>query len=210
MAGVRSDLPELVLASASPRRRELLGELNIPFTVVPANIDESVRPAEQPEVYVRRMAASKAQQGVTTAGSSPVLAADTAVVLDAQIFGKPHDRAHALEMLAQLAGRSHRVISSVALAIGDQLLQRQTITEVCFGAISALELEAYWATGEPADKAGAYGIQGYGARFVTGINGSYTGVVGLPLYETAELLRWAGYQPAFPGGVTVPSDQADP
>jgi septum formation protein len=195
---MRSDLPELVLASASPRRRQLLAELDVPFSILPADIDESVLPDEQPETYVRRMAAAKARQGQSTAGASPVLGADTAVVLDAQIFGKPRERAHALDMLGQLSARSHAVISCVALAIGDQLLQRETITEVCFGKLSAADCDAYWSTGEPADKAGGYAIQGYGARFVKTINGSYTGVVGLPLFETAELLRLAGYRPGFP------------
>jgi septum formation protein len=206
MTRMTSDRPELVLASASPRRRELLAGLDVRFTVVPADIDESVLPGEQPELYVKRMAAAKAQQGQQTAGARPVLGADTAVVLDEQIFGKPRDRADALEMLALLSDRSHRVISSVALALGDQLLQRQTITEVCFGPISLATREAYWSTGEPADKAGGYAIQGYGAQFVKYINGSYTGVVGLPLFETTELLRCMGYQPGFP---TVPPSRSD-
>ncbi|HJP03875.1 MAG: hypothetical protein CL799_00155 [Chromatiales bacterium] len=197
MAGNANQAPELVLASASPRRQELLAQLGVQFSVVPADIDESILPGEAPELYVQRMAASKAQAGRTGAGKRPVLGADTVVVLGERILGKPRDRDDALEMLTLLSDRTHRVISGVAIADGQQLLERQSQTEVSFGKISAAAREAYWATGEPRDKAGAYAIQGYGAVFVTHINGSYTGVVGLPLYETAELLRCVGFKPAF-------------
>lgn len=191
---------ELVLASASPRRRELLAQLGVQFDVVPADIDEYVLPGERPETYVRRMAEGKAKAGWAGASGRPVLGADTAVVVDGLILGKPRDRDDALRMLELLSGRTHRVISGVAIADGDQVLERLCSTEVTFGEISAAEREAYWATGEPQDKAGAYGIQGLGARFVRHINGSYTGVVGLPLYETAELLRCTGLLPG-PGPV---------
>lgn len=192
-----TDMPELVLASGSARRRELLARLGVKFTVSPADIDESVLPGEQPEVYVQRMAAAKAQWGVQNVGPRPVLGADTAVVLGDRIFGKPRNRVDALEMLELLSGRVHRVFSGVAIADGHQLVERLSITDVCFGELSAAEREAYWATGEPADKAGAYAIQGHGALFVRHINGSYTGVVGLPLFETAELLRCVGYRPGL-------------
>ncbi|MDP6436141.1 MAG: Maf family protein [Gammaproteobacteria bacterium] len=188
-------MPELLLASASPRRRELLTQLGVQFTVVPANIDESILPGELPESYVRRMAAGKAEAGRRSAGGRPALGADTAVIIDDRILGKPRDRADALDMLELLAGRTHQVISGVAVADGTQVLERLSTTKVSFGPISAAEREAYWATGEPRDKAGAYAIQGYGAVFVRHINGSYTGVVGLPLYETAELLRCIGLNP---------------
>jgi septum formation protein len=191
------ELPPLILASGSARRRELLAKLAVSFVVSPTDTDESVLPGERPEAYVQRVAAAKAAKALQTLGARPVLAADTAVVLGEQIFGKPRDRAHALEILERLSGRAHRVISAVAVSDGYQLTERLSITEVCFGDISAAEREAYWETGEPADKAGAYAIQGHGAIFVKAINGSYTGVVGLPLYETAELLRYIGYRPGL-------------
>jgi septum formation protein len=193
-----SDLPALVLATASPRRSELLAQLGVSFTVAPADIDERVAPAEAPQAYVRRMAIGKAQQGYAQAvavrkGSALiVLGADTTVVVDEQILGKPDDQADAMRMLEQLSGRTHKVMSSVAMTDGTQVDTRTSVTEVSFRDIGPDERAAYWGTGEPCDKAGAYGIQGLGALFVSGLNGSYTGVVGLPLYETAELLELFG------------------
>ncbi|MFA5940770.1 MAG: nucleoside triphosphate pyrophosphatase [Sinimarinibacterium sp.] len=184
---------QLVLASASPRRRELLVQLGVRAMVRPAGVPETVRPRESAEAYARRIALEKAQAGAAgTAIDLPVLGADTDVVLDGEILGKPGSRQHAVEMLLRLAGRSHQVYSAVAMVRGGREAVRLSVTEVSFGPISAAQAEAYWASGEPADKAGAYGIQGLGAAFVREIRGSYSGVVGLPLYETCELLAEFG------------------
>ena len=196
MAGVTRVSRKLILASASPRRRELMKLFGLPFDAVAADIDETVLPGELPAEYVRRMAAGKAHRGLELAGPGPVvLGADTAVVLGPRILGKPRDRADALHILQTLSGQTHEVLSAVAVTDGDTFNERLSVTEVTFGALSIEQCEAYWATGEPADKAGAYGIQGIGGLFVKYISGSYTGVVGLPVYETAELLRCMGYEP---------------
>jgi septum formation protein len=184
---------ELVLASASPRRQELLRQLGVSFTVAPADIDETPRKGETPPEYVRRMAHEKAAAATGRAGTGIlVLAADTVVVLGQQILGKPADRADAVNMLTMLSEQTHNVLSAVALSDGNGVSEALSDTRVSFGKLSAADAEAYWQTGEPTDKAGAYGIQGYGAVFVKRIEGSYTGVVGLPLYETAQLLKGAG------------------
>lgn len=187
---------ELLLASGSPRRRELLASLGVPFGVAPADIDETVRTGELPEAYVHRMALAKAKAGFEQAGGTAhtVLGSDTAVVLGDRIFGKPIDRDDALEMLLMLSGNTHRVMSAVALVADGRVAQRLSITEVEFRAIASTEAAAYWRTGEPADKAGGYGIQGLGALFVKALHGSYSGVVGLPLFETAELLGEFGFE----------------
>jgi len=198
MAQTGSHCPALLLASASPRRRELLAQLGVSFTVAPADIDEQVMPEEAPEAYVCRMAVSKALAGLarvaaaTEARQPIVLGADTTVVIDKQILGKPHDQEDALRMLALLSGRTHHVMSSVAVTDGERTETRTSITTVSFRDIRSGESAAYWASGEPCDKAGAYAVQGYGAVFVKELQGSYTGVVGLPLYETAELLAMFG------------------
>lgn len=189
----------VVLASASPRRRELLAQIGVEFTVSPADIDETVRPGETPDDYVLRLAISKAQQGYAGLAdpvtASLVLGADTAVVLDKQILGKPRDQADAEYMLACLAGRTHRVMSAVAVTDGQRLASRLSITAVTFRELRAEEITAYWQSGEPRDKAGAYGIQGFGALLVSELHGSYSGVVGLPLFETGELLESFGWSP---------------
>ncbi len=183
----------LVLASASPRRRELLAVLGVEFAVAPADIDESVRPGEAPQAYVRRMALEKARAGLRAAGNAVVLGADTSVVLDGRILGKPQDRDAALALLADLSGREHQVLSAVALVAADGETEALSATQVRFREITPAEAAAYWASGEPADKAGGYGIQGLGSVFVEALSGSYTGVVGLPLFETAGLLEQRGY-----------------
>jgi septum formation protein len=188
----------IILASASPRRRELLAQLGVSFTVAPADIDERVAPEEAPQDYVRRMALGKAQAGYAqalTAGIEPglaVLGADTTVVIDKCILGKPQHKVDAIRMLDQLSGRTHHVLSAVAVTDGLRIEDRTSITEVSFRNIHPAEAAAYWATGEPCDKAGAYAVQGLGALFVQELKGSYTGIVGLPLYETAELLALFG------------------
>lgn len=183
----------IYLASASPRRRMLLEQLGLRFEVLTAEVDESRRPGEPPRDYVLRLARLKAETAAARiTARAPVLAADTAVVLDDVIFGKPRDRADALAILAQMSGRRHQVLSAVALWQPGGLSTVLSVSHVGFGPISREQAEAYWETGEPRDKAGAYGIQGRGALFVAQLEGSYSGVMGLPLYETAALLREAG------------------
>ncbi|HEY0914710.1 MAG TPA: nucleoside triphosphate pyrophosphatase [Solimonas sp.] len=182
-------MTDFYLASRSPRRQELLQQLGLAFEVLPADIPEEPGPAEAPADYALRMARGKALAAQALAPRPlPVLGADTDVVLDGRILGKPRDRAHALELLAALADREHEVYSAVALVQGDRVETRLSVTWVRFGAVTPDAAAAYWDSGEPADKAGGYGIQGLGAQFVREIQGSYSGVVGLPLYETVELL----------------------
>ena len=191
-----SALPEIDihLASTSPRRRELLAQIGVRHDVVPVVVDETPRPGEAPAEYVLRLALAKARAGHALRGDRPVLGADTAVVVDDRILGKPLDRDDALGMLARLAGREHRVLTAVAV-VGEREETRLSVSHVRFRPIDAAEAAAYWATGEPADKAGGYAVQGLGAIFVESIAGSYSGVMGLPLFETGELLRRAGIAP---------------
>jgi septum formation protein len=192
---VRTGAP-LHLASASPRRRELLAQCGIEAVrlAVPA-IDESPLPDEAPRELVLRLALAKARAGVAALGGAPglVLGADTEVALEGRVFGKPYDEAAGVAMLAALAGRVHEVLSAVALcdAVTGWTATRLSVSRVRFGPISAAAARAYWASGEPADKAGGYAIQGRGSAFVERLEGSYSGVVGLPLFETLELLREA-------------------
>lgn len=187
-------MSDLYLASASPRRLELLSQLGLTCEVVPAHVDESRRPGEAPADYVVRLARLKAETAAARLGrpEQPVLGADTAVVVGGEVLGKPDDRDQGLTMLAKLSGRRHEVLSAVALWSGRGVTSALSLSRVRFRDISVVEAGAYWDTGEPADKAGGYGIQGLGAVFVTELDGSYSGVMGLPLYETAELLRAAG------------------
>jgi septum formation protein len=183
------------LASGSPRRRELLQQIGVSFRVVGMAVDEAVLPDETPLAYVTRLAAAKALAGwerSRDAHQVPVLAADTAVVLDGRILGKPADREDAEGMLGQLSGRTHEVLTAIALRTASGLQTRISRSEVTFRSIAAAEVRAYWETGEPSDKAGAYAIQGRGAIFIADLRGSYSGVMGLPLFETAELLQSAG------------------
>ena len=182
------------LASGSPRRRELLQQIGVSFRLVGTSVDETVRLAENAPAYVLRLAAAKADAGWQTsgAGDAPVLAADTAVVLDGKILGKPADRQDAEAMLRQLSGRTHEVLTAVALRSAAGLQSRISRSEVTFRTIEAPEAQAYWETGEPRDKAGGYAIQGRAAVFVAHLRGSFSGVMGLPLFETAQLLGEAG------------------
>ncbi len=184
--------PQLVLASASPRRRELLDQIGIRFVVQPAEIDEQPVPGECPEQTVRRLAAEKSARIYLRARAEmPVLGADTIVVLDGVILGKPKDMDHGIAMLGKLSGREHRVLSAVSLR-GHRHWITISATRVWFRNMEIPEMVAYWETGEPRDKAGCYAIQGLGSLFVRRIEGSYSGVVGLPLFETAALLGKAG------------------
>jgi len=185
---------QFILASASPRRRQLLEQIGLSFEVRAAAVDETPQPGETAMDYVHRAARLKAEALTRNppVPGLPVLAADTEVVLDGAILGKPKGRDEALRMLARLSGRSHQVLSVVALWKGGSLETARCESRVSFRVLRPGEAEAYWATGEPRDKAGAYGIQGLGALFVERLEGSYSNVVGLPLFETAELLRRAG------------------
>jgi septum formation protein len=186
--------PELILASASPRRRELLQQLAVTFRVAPADIDESITEGESPRDFVQRMALEKALAGFTRAGSSaPALGSDTIVLLNGEILGKPVSRADAVEMLQSLSGQVHHVYSAVAIALKpEQVLETLNVTEVTFADMPTDWIEQYCQGEEPMDKAGAYAVQGGAGQFIRCINGSYSGVMGLPLFETAVLLRQAG------------------
>lgn len=191
--------PQLYLASQSPRRRELLQQLGLVPALIAADVDETPLPSEAAAVYVERLARAKALAGwraVDAAGLAPlpVLGADTSVVLDGEILGKPRDELDACAMLARLAGRTHQVLTGISLCTAQRQLAAVSRTEVTFGALDADRIARYCATGEPLDKAGGYGIQGAAAAFVARIEGSYSGVVGLPLFETAELLRQFGIE----------------
>jgi septum formation protein len=184
--------PILCLGSVSPRRRELLAQLGVSYIVVGPDIDETVRQGETPEQYVLRLAREKALAVRRGGQQLPVLAADTTVVVDGEIFGKPNDREEAVQMLGVQSGRTHEVLTAIALAHSRGVDTRLNASTVRFRKISREECLAYWETGEPRDKAGAYGIQGFGAVFIESLTGSHSGVMGLPLFETGELLRAAG------------------
>lgn len=183
----------LYLASASPRRRELLTQIGVPFVSRSVPVDETTQAGEAPADYVERLARAKAQAALTELGEGAVvLGADTAVVLDGRILGKPGGRDEALAMLTALSGREHQVLTAVALASSARVAARVVSSRVSFRPLKRAEIEAYWASGEPRDKAGSYGIQGLAAVFVRQLQGSYSAVVGLPLCETAELLEEFG------------------
>ena len=189
----------LYLASKSPRRRELLGRLGLRFDVLDLDIPEQRLPGEAAEDYVRRVAREKAGAGLLSVVGNPaavVLGADTEVVLDDEVFGKPRDGADAAAMLRRLSGRRHRVLSAVSLVSPGREVQALSVSEVTFAELSDAEIAAYVATGEPAGKAGGYAIQGGAELFITCLSGSYSGVMGLPLHEAACLLREMGLQPA--------------
>jgi septum formation protein len=184
------DRPEIHLASSSPRRREILTTLGVNFTSAGVDIDESRTPGEDVAEMVLRLASEKAQ--AADAGDLPVLGADTIVTLDGRVFGKPGSEADALAMLQALSGRTHQVLTGVAILRDGVLSTAISSTDVRFRDIDPDEALAYWQSGEPDGKAGGYAIQGVGGIFVESINGSYSGVVGLPVYETAKLLVAAG------------------
>ena len=192
MGSLQLRSPLVCLASVSPRRRELLAQIGVPHRVVGADIDETVGAGEAPRDYVLRMACQKALTVRERGETLPVLAADTTVVLDNTIFGKPRDRDDGLAMLGRLSGRTHEVLTAVALANSRDVTLRLSVSTVRFRGLSSEECAAYWETGEPRDKAGGYAVQGAAAVFIESLSGSYSGVMGLPLFETGELLRAAG------------------
>lgn len=186
---------DLVLASASPRRQEILRDLGLEFSCRPQAIDETPHSGEKPLALVQRLALEKARSALASlsdADHSLVLGSDTIVVCDERILGKPADREDALAMLGLLAGRTHQVITAVAVINHVRELIDLSQTQVSFRSLSHEEILAYWQTGEPLDKAGAYAIQGLGGMFISSISGSYSGVVGLPVYETVNLLAQFG------------------
>jgi len=181
----------IYLASQSPRRRQLLQQIGVRFQAISCEIDETPLFDETAQDFVRRMAIGKARAGHALYPDHPVLGSDTVVVVDGRILGKPKDRDHAIAMLLQLAGREHRVLTGVAL-MAEQQHYRLSDSRVRFRDISTNEAAAYWDSGEPADKAGGYAVQGLGAVYIEYIAGSYSGIMGLPLYETAELMKEIG------------------
>lgn len=185
----------LTLASASPRRAQLLDQIGVPYHVQAAALDEQQLPGESPAQCVQRLALAKAGSILAggRAGDAWVLGADTAVVLDGRMLGKPKDRADHERMLSALSGRTHQVLTAVALVSRGREGGRLSASEVELRPMSVAEIGAYWDSGEPADKAGGYAIQGRGAIFVRSLRGSYSGVMGLPLYETAQLLEEQGF-----------------
>jgi len=197
--------PRIYLASRSPRRRELLTQIGVRFDLLlfragtrsDAEVDETPFPVENPDDYVVRVARAKAAFGTRILAMRhlpprPVLSADTTLDFDGEIIGKPDDEAHACEILTRLSGKTHRVLTSVAVADGDRIEHVRSISEVRFRDLSADEIQRYVASGEPMDKAGAYGLQGRAAIFVAEVKGSPSGIVGLPLCETAQLLKGFG------------------
>ena len=187
--------PQIYLASQSPRRRELLEQIGIYPKVVTADIDEQPHPNEAPAEYVIRLALEKAGavHAMLSEGEMlPVLAADTSVVVDNKILGKPQNYDDALAMMQQLSDRTHKVLTGVALVDNKKISSRLSVSNVTFRPVNEKEAQAYWDSGEPQDKAGGYAIQGLGAMFISRLEGSYSGVMGLPLFETADLLQLAG------------------
>ena len=188
---------DIYLASASPRRQELLTQIGVRFELLKVTVAEVPVAGELPQDFVKRVALEKARAGkqlLSSDDSHPVLGADTAVVIEDRILGKPADRQEALGMLSSLSGRSHQVMSAVAIIAKREIVQLN-ISKVTFRKLTAQEIEAYWDSGECHDKAGAYAIQGRAAIFIQELQGSYSGVMGLPLYETAGLLQQLGINP---------------
>lgn len=186
----------IYLASKSPRRQELLQQIGIDFELVAVEIDESPLPGESAESYVKRMAIEKSSHAWQDHMNKPLLSADTTVVVEGNILGKPTDEADFKNMMKQLSGQTHKVMTAIAVTLDGKTDSKTSISEVSFRHLTEMEIHRYWQSGEPHDKAGGYAVQGLGAIFIEQISGSYSGIMGLPLFETAELLQ------AF--GVTVP------
>ncbi len=182
-------MARLVLASSSPRRRELLQQLGLDFSIYSPEIDENVLEGEIAADYVHRLACEKAAAVQQHFPDAVIIAADTSLSVDGEILGKPESKAHAFEMWAKISGRKHDVFSGVCVRTSAQISSIVVRTQVEFQVLSLKDMEAYWATGEPEGKAGAYAIQGLASRYIPRIEGSYTNVVGLPLHETVELFK---------------------
>jgi septum formation protein len=188
---------DIYLASASPRRAELLRQIGIRFEPIVTGIVEKPWPGERAAEYVRRLARMKAHRGAELRRDRglpqrPVLGADTEVVLDGEILGKPLDQTHGTEMLRRLSGRTHQVLTAISLLAQDETYDALSESRVTLAPLTDADIARYWATGEPADKAGGYAVQGRAAVFITRIEGSYSGIVGLPLFELMQLLKRAG------------------
>ncbi|HCV3153461.1 TPA: Maf-like protein [Acinetobacter baumannii] len=182
-------MAHLVLASSSPRRRELLQQLSLNFEIYSPDIDESVHEGELVHQYVERLAREKAQVVLNIFPDSVIIAADTSLGLDGQIIGKPDSKQHAFDIWKQLSGRWHDVFSGICIATQQQILSQVVQTQVEFASLTTQDMEDYWATGEPVGKAGAYAIQGIASQYIPKIQGSYSNVVGLPLYEFSQLFK---------------------
>lgn len=188
------------MASRSPRRSDLLAQIGVPFVVIAADIDETPLPEESPHRYVSRVTLDKARAArlqLPRTDSRPILAADTEVIVDERVLGKPQDEDDAIGMMRLLSGRTHQVLTAVALLTPQHEWLAHSVSRVTFRIVGDEEARRYWRTGEPADKAGGYAIQGYGALFIAHLQGSYSGVMGLPLFETGRLLEQAGILPRF-------------
>ncbi|NNF16455.1 MAG: septum formation inhibitor Maf [Gammaproteobacteria bacterium] len=183
----------IILASASPRRARLLQQLGVSFIQEAARIDESVRPGESPEEHVARLSIAKCKKVITVRDDCTILGSDTVVVADNEILGKPQDQQDHARMLRSLSARTHRVCTGVTLMSRSASQTEVNISEVTMRSISAQEISRYWHTGEPCDKAGGYAIQGFGAAFISHIAGSYSGIMGLPVFETAQMLESFGH-----------------
>ncbi|GAA5097951.1 Maf family protein [Wohlfahrtiimonas larvae] len=185
----------ILLASKSPRRQELLRQIGIDYQVINTDIDESVLPNENPHDYVARMAHSKAIAAKLLLGNAqhPILTADTSVIKNDVILGKPEDYTDFCKMMAMLSGSTHQVLSAIAIQYLDQVIVKTSVSSVTFSQLPKTFIEAYWATHEPCDKAGGYAIQGLMARYIQKIEGSYSGIMGLPLFELSEALHEIGY-----------------
>ncbi len=190
--------PSLILASASPRRRELLQQIGLDFRCCPVVVDESCRPGESVQECVKRLALQKARLAFERHADAVVLGSDTMVAMDDLAFGKPKDRLDGIRMLRSLSGRCHQVVTGVAVISchGEDVVAQ--VSMVKFRLLLHDEIAAYWETGEPCDKAGGYAVQGFAAQFIERIEGSYSGVMGLPLFETATLLRHHGIHLLLP------------
>jgi len=196
---MKNPKPLIWLASASPRRSALLTQIDIAHEIQPVDLDETAQPGELPSDYVVRLARAKAEAlwtRLTPDQRRPVLGSDTTVAMGDDVLGKPRDREDAFRMLRRLSGRTHQVYTAVAVRHDGGCESRLNVSDVTMKRLADDEISIYWSTGEPADKAGAYGIQGQAALFIERIAGSYSGIVGLPLYETGELLRMIGITPA--------------
>lgn len=192
-----ADNPSLYLASQSPRRRELLQQIGVSHQVIRAHVIEVPQDNEQPLAYVQRLAREKAAAGLAALVEQglrirPVLGADTIVVSEGKILEKPRDQLHSAAMLRQLSGKTHQVMTAVAVATPHKTYSQLSVTEVTFRQLNEAEIATYWQTGEPQDKAGGYAIQGLGAVFVEKINGSFSGVVGLPIEQLVVLFNECG------------------
>ena len=193
----------IVLASKSPRRKELLEQIGVEFICQSADIDESVIGQESPTEYVERLAIEKAQAIAINRQGDAVFGSDTCVVINNEILGKPKDKADSANMLRKLSGKRHQVYTAIALVQGEKVSSKVVSTSVNFKVLTDDEIHQYWLTGEPQDKAGSYAIQGIAGQFIMSIEGSYSSVVGLPLYETAELFKACGLASTIKAGVVT-------